>query len=137
MIFRSFQFDPVNFVELFYPALYLFCFCGFGTKTLDKTFGLADLSLLVIICGTLNGEALFLFSQVFGVVAFIDVQVAEAEFPGGSRHVVQERPVMGNDDQAAGEGDKKLLEPAKGGDIKMVCRLIEKEKGRSGKKLFG
>ena len=103
MAFCSCQFDPVHFFELFYPALNLFCFSGFSTEALDKMLCLADLGLLVIICGTMNDEPLFLFSQVFAVVSFIDVEVTHAEFPSGSGHIVQEGPVMGNDDQTAGE----------------------------------
>ena len=76
--------------------------------------------------------ALLALAVVGAVVAAERRQPSVAQLPDPGDGRVQERPVVGGDEQRAGPPAEVLLEPLEGVEVEVVRRLVEQEQVRVG-----
>ena len=75
----------------------------------------------------LDGEALGLLEHELGVVAVVAVELAAVHLADPGRDLVEERAVVGDDDEGAWPLREAVLEPLDSTDVEVVGRFVEGE----------
>src|ERR1019366_3072515 len=96
-------------------------------EAVDEPLQVGDLALLVLEGGGLLLLARLLLDKVVVVVAGVAAERAASHLEYPRAESVQERPVMGDDAQAAGVSGEVVLEPEQRLQIEVVRRLVEQE----------
>jgi len=101
----------------------------------DPDFLLREHLVELALMHCLGFERFRLLLLVGGEVARVSAQVSAVELDDPQRDRIEEAPVMGDDQHAAGKRKQRLLQPFDRGEIEMVGRLVEEEQiGRHDKR---
>ena len=123
---------PLQFVKGPDPLLHLLAFCGFVSEGADKFLGLLYHPLLVFIGGGLLLHPFLAQLYVFGIGNLIVVYVPQHDFHGAVGHVVEEFPVVRNEQNRTAIPLQIVFQPLYRLYVKMVGGLIEKKQVRPG-----
>lgn len=136
--FHAFGYDDgLNFIQLFYPALYLGGFGGLVAEAADKIFQFGYFFLLGFPFGKegfqLGAAALFVLAVIAGVSAKFAVQQFVHFVDAG----VQKRAVVRDNDKAAAVVLQKVFQPAARFQVQIVGRLVQQHDVRACQYYFG
>jgi hypothetical protein len=96
----------------------------------DPDFLLLPELVELAVLGGLHFQLLGLPGLVGGEVALVLAQLAPVQFDDAVGHPVQEGPVVGDEQQGAGEFRQQGLQPFDGGEVQVVGGLVQQQQFR-------
>ena len=119
--------DLIHLLKQLHAALHLFGLGGFIAKTLNESFDVLNLALLVLVGRALHVDTLFTQADIVRIRHLIVVYLAIADFHRPEGEVVQESAVVRDHQDGAIIGLQKAFEPLDGLDVEVVGRFVEKK----------
>ena len=98
-----------------------------GSIALDERFLLADVLLLLFVRGQPLREALGTEFEISGIIARIFFDPTEAELECPRRDLVEEVPVVRDDEDGPAPALEEGLQPGQGREIEMIGRLVKEK----------
>ena len=124
---RIFEFGDVDFFDLFYFALRLFCFRRFVAKPVDVRLLVRNIRFDARDFGLLA----FTFGQFFftkrRIIAVVERNRAVIDIENVRRDVVEKSLVVRNHEHDPFMRVQKLFEPSDRQNIQMVCRFVQQQ----------
>ena len=109
----------------------------FVTEPVDEILSLLDHPLLVFVGSSLLFEPFLPKFQIFAIGDLVVVDVPEHDLDSPVRHVVQELPVMGDQQQCAPVRFQIIFQPLNRLNVKVIGRLVEQQGIRRRKQDLG
>ena len=119
--------DPLDLVQLFDPALYLFRFRGLRAKPVDEGLKLLDAFLLVLVRGLELRLPLCFLRQKLLVVARVEVHALVPQLGNLVHRHVQKVSIVRNQDKRKWIRCQIFFQPVARFQVEMVRRLVQKK----------
>ncbi len=115
-----------------------------GVMSVDEVLVACDCRLLLVVLLLPLRDLCISLLPRCGVASAVCGNFGERDLPRAVGDVIEQVAIVRNDDECAGKLGECLLQPIQSSEVKVVCRLVEKEKirrlhentGESGAGLF-
>ena len=136
-VVRLIDFQTVQALQRLDARLHLVGLGRLVAEFIDKLLGLLDHPLLVLVGGRLLGQALGAQRQILAVGHFIVMDVPQHDLHGARGHIVQELPVVADQQDGGAAPLQVILQPLDGLDVQVVGRLVEQHQVRAAEQDLG